>query len=456
MDILGTTYFRHSFIKSALLYELPLFEVRPLIEQLLAASSSSDARVELRITSTVKGMPNKNNPECTQVRRFSGVLEKDCSKSLISISSTMDNNEDVTFEALPITQPNSDAIPLNVINLPDAPPTASLTQDLNINEPWLVIVRQEGRVCIRPLFIGVKSNAFDDFFNEVDPGIPRLCEALRLYDLNSRKRALTTAMDAMLYAEDTHRVEEEWSFLTDSLLCAEDLPMTELDILKALVMNPKLLVRCIFRLESTSRQLLWRLEDKLPFSWLLINREIWRTEARYAYEYFQTQLADVPDGNQIAHGQIVSILSEASDQIQALRAVACDIQFKLMQNSSVPDLIIKNAQNERDNKSKKILKLFAGIGKWPKGDSRREWEKNLEHGDLLKQIRIWHKAGCIPERQPIFDTPVAAAWCCFKSKATDRTTFLVKRIRAHDPEWFDVAYEAAWFKFAIMQDKGEL
>ena len=56
-------------------------------------------------------------------------------------------------------------------------------------------------------------------------------------------------------------------------------------------------------------------------------------------------------------------------------------------------------------------------------------------------------------RQPHFDTPVAAAWCCFRGKPTQRTTFLVKRIRAHDREWFDLAYSATWFRLAHMQDQ---
>ena len=88
----------------------------------------------------------------------------------------------------------------------------------------------------------------------------------------------------------------------------------------------------------------------------------------------------------------------------------------------------------------------------PRGDGRREWTKELENGELLDQLNMWQDPDEYRNRQPIFDTPIAAAWCCFFSKPTDRTVFLVKHIRAHDPGWFDLVYSTAWFRLARRLD----
>ena len=250
-------------------------------------------------------------------------------------------------------------------------------------------------------------------------------------------------------------VEEEWSFLTDSLLRAEGLPATELDLLKVLVTKPKLLVRCIFRLESAPRQLLWGLEDELPFSWLLIQREIWWTEARQAFDRFRDQLAGVPDSEQIARGHVCSVLTEGINRLSALSTVSTDVNRRLegegLSNQYIA--LVEAVRRQRDEDTPEQIRLRASLNDWPEGDGRWEWVEELEKGQVLNELSIWQHDNEHRTRQPIFDTPVAAAWCCFYSKPTARTTFLVKRIRAHDPKWFDLAYEAAWFQLALMQDK---
>ena len=132
--------------------------------------------------------------------------------------------------------------------------------------------------------------------------------------------------------------------------------------------------------------------------------------------------------------------------------VKCDIGFRLM-GGRVPDPITEDVRRRRDDKTQEQLNLRFSMDDWPTGDGRGEWVEELEQGQLLDELAIWQHEGEPRQRQPVFDTPVAAAWCCFHSKPTPRTTFLVKRIRAHDPEWFDLAYEAAWFQLALMQDK---
>ncbi len=444
--------FQFPLRKSGLVYELPLFEARSIIEQLLAASSSGEATIVLRIMSPDRAIPKPNQSEYAEVKRFEGILEYDANKASISISPALDDNGEahVSFELLSLASPDAHPVSMDsTIGMVEIP------QNLDLKEPWMIVVRHGDKMRVQPIVIGGRST---DFVGNNDAEAPCLREAMSLDDPDLRKRAIARAMDAMLNSEETNQDEEEWSFLTDSLLCAESLPATELDLLKVLVSKPNLLVRCVFQLESAPRQLLWKLEDKLPFSWFLIKREIWWTEAKQVFERLHSQLTDMANDDQavrIACEHVRSILTEGTRQIQELHTVKCDIDFRLM-GHQIPDSIMEKSQKNRNDKTQEQLRLRFSLNDWPKGNGRSEWADELEQGELLNKLAVWQQEGESRERQPIFDTPVAAAWCCFKSKATERTTFLVKRIRAHDPEWFDLAYEAAWFQFAIMQDKGEL
>ena len=449
-SLLRVAHFRLPLHKSGVTHELPLIDLRPMIQLLLASSSSSEASVALRIVDEFQ-----YEHGAIRVNRFAAAIEYDSSMAFVVASLTPDDNKPTaTFEALPISRPDTDPVPLDVISLADTPHGAVLPQDLNINEPWLVVARHDDRVRVRPVVIGGRSSESVDLATS-DTEAPRLCEAVSLRDWNSRIRAIDAAMDAMLGAEDVHRVEEEWGFLTDALLRTEGLPATSFNLLKVLVEKPSLLVRCMFRLDFAPRQLLWRLENELPFSWLLIQREVWWTEARQAFERLCSQLADMPDGDQIASEHVCSILSEGAHQFRGLYTVACDIGFRL-KGGRIPDPIVEEAQKKRDDKTQEQLNLRYSMDDWPTGDGRSEWAEELDQGELLNKLAIWQHEGEFRERQPIFDTPVAAAWCCFHSNPTDRMTFLVKRIRTHDPEWFDLAYEAAWFQFALMQDKSNI
>ena len=435
--LLTVAYFRLPLRQSGMTHEMPLIDARPMIELLLGASSSSDTRVVLRIVDEFQ-----NQHGALQIHRFAGTVEYDSSTAFVQAPQTRNSQPAVTFEALPISRPDADPVRLDIIDPAGAPHVAELPQDVNLNEPWLVVARQDDRLHVRPVVVGGRSN---DSSNMLPDDVPLLHEALRLNDQDSRIQATAAAIDVMLDTEDARRADNEWSFLTNSLLRAEGLPATELDLLKVLVTKPRLLARCVFRLESAPRRQLWQLEDDLQFSWLLIRRDVWWTEAERLFNRLREQL----DDDQLVRQHMTSVLDEGTER--GLRAVAVDIDFRL-KGGRIPDPIVEAARKKRDEDTQAQLTLRSGTNDWPKGYGRNEWAEELQQGHPLNQQAIWQRDDEPRERQPIFDTPVAAAWCCFHSQPTETTTFLVKRMRAHDPEWFDSAYEAAWFRLAVDQD----
>ena len=446
--LLRVAHFRRPLRISGVRHELPIVDVRPMIELLLAASSSSDASVALRIVDRYQ-----REHGAVRVNRFVATLDYDPSMTFVSVSPMPDDDTPTTFEALRIARPDLEPVPLDVVGPSNAPHGAVLPQDLNVDDSRLLVVAHNDRVRIRPVAIGGKSDPSSDFVGVRDAEAPRLPEAMNLSDSDSRTQAIADAMDTMLAQEETERSEEEWSFLSDSLLCVEDLPATAVDLLKMLVTKPDLLVRCLFRLDSAPRNMLWRLEDDLPFSWLLIRRDVWWIEAKRAFARFRELLSGVLDGghDQMARKHLTSILDEGADRTSALNTVSTDVSFRL-EGARLSDPFVDAVQQERDKKLPAQIHLRASLDDWPSGDGRREWTQELERGELIDKLGMWLDPNEHPARQPFFDTPIAAAWCCFASKPTARTTFLAKRIRAHDPEWFDIAYSAAWFRLARMAD----
>ena len=444
--LLRVAHFRRPLRKSGVKHELALIDIRPMIDLMLAASSSSEASVDLRIVDR-----SQREHGTVRVNRFAATLEHDPDMAFFSVSPIPEEEVSTTFEALRISRPNVEPVPLDVIGPADAPHGAVLPRDMDLEATRLLVVARNERVRIRPIAIGGKPSPSGTFDAVRDTEAPRLHEAMNLVDPELRESSIAAAMDELLEHEGMTRGEEEWAFLTDSLLCAEDLPASASDLFKVLVRKPELLVRCLFRLESAPRNRLWRLDEVLPFSWLLIRRGIWWSEAKRAFERILQQLSGVFDGDreQLARGHVTSILDEGEDRIPALNTVSTDIALRLA-GARLSNTFVEAVVEERNHKTTELINLRASLDDWPEGDGRSEWEQELERGEAL--ARMWQHPNEHRARQPIFDTPVAAAWCCFAAQPTERATFLVKRIRAHDTDWFDVAYSAAWFRLARMVD----
>ncbi len=215
---------------------------------------------------------------------------------------------------------------------------------------------------------------------------------------------------------------------------------------------PQVLVRSLFRLDPSLRRRVWRLDNELPFSWLLIPRKVWREEAESAYAELCADLAGVNDAGRLASERVLAILGEGTERVSALDTVATDVGIALA-GGALDEWFVDAVVEERDRKTQGHVNVLGGSGDWPPGYGWEEWEDELERGEFLSKLGLWQVKEEHRERQPTFDTPVAAAWCCFFSQPTARTVFLVQRMRAHEPDWFDIAYRAAWYRLARIEDR---
>ena len=439
-ELLRVAHFRVPLDKSGVAHDLPLIDLRRMIELLLSASSSNDAHVALQI------LDRRHKVQANaRVYRFSAVLSCNFEIALVLVSPVLDSREPPTLEAYPLTRPSDEPIAVEIQHTNDAAHCAVLPNKIDRHSPWLLVMRHKERIRTRPQRIGGTESVVKE-----QGQVPSVAEALAIRDTDFRTDALSKSLDMILAKDASAQNERDWSFLTESLLRAESLPATAFDLFKVLVTKPQLLVRCLFRLETAPRQILWRLDNQLPFSWLLIRRQVWYSEADSAFVQLRDQLAGVMDDHiRIAREHVLSILSEGTKRYPALETISTDFACRIKVGRLSPE-IVNAAVKERDAAAPPQIRLRARLDDWPSGYGRSEWDSELgEIPAFLWRDKHEHRA-----RQPLFDTPVAAAWCCFKSRPTDRTSFLVKRIRAHAPDWFDLAYSATWFILAHLQDKG--
>ena len=444
-NLARVTHFRTQMVKSGLSHELPIIDVRSMIDFLLSASSSTEARVILRILDSANLEHDK-----IDVSKFPAILQKEANMPFVSIIPDLEVEDGslLTCEALPICRPADDPIPLGLVGPSAKPVGIRIPEDMNLCEPWLVVVRYEGRLQVRPIEISDDQYQLSGVGNEAATG---LASASKILDPSRRAEVVTKALDTMLQTQDEYELEKEWAFLTDTLLRAQDLPAAALSLLPCLVKNPRLLVRSLFRLDNGLRKMLWELEAELPFSWLLIRRDIWWEEAESAYGRLVDDLnqAGIENGHATACDHIRSVIGEGANRHPALATLAKDVAVRL-EGSFLSQECADYIQGERDAKINDML--VHHMGNFPRGYGRDDWIEELGHGQILNAL--WQGSQvAFRERQPIFDTPVAAACYCFFGHTTPRTSYLTKRIRADDPEWFDIAYSAAWAQLALSVDR---
>ena len=445
LSVRKVAYFRRALRKSGMRHELSLVEEDSMLRLLLGASAAPDARVVLRIVDR-----HQVEHDATVVRRFAGMLEHDPTMASILVTPPLNGSGTPTFEALPLARSDLEPVNLPTVGPEESPVCAMLPEAVrSTDEPWLVVLRQDGRVRVEPVVVGGRS---------LRPGAIQepltLAEAACLAEPAQRALKVEEALNRMAKEEHGDPMEADWSFLTDMLLCLEDVPPTSVELISALPRCPRTLVRCLFRMDPNLRGRIWRLEEELPFSWLMVRRKIWRSEATLAYEAVRSELDGVVDEpEREAAGYVLSILEEGVQCLRALDTVGTDLDLHFA-GGALSEAFEQSVREERDKRMREHVQRLAMEDDWPPGDSRREWSDELEHGELMAKLEIWQRED-IRSRLPTFDTPVAAAWCCFLSNPTARTVFLVKRMWAHEPDWFDIAYRAAWFRLARFQDRLE-
>ena len=169
-----------------------------MIDLLLSASSSSDAHIALQIVDRYREVHDK-----VRVSRFSAALVFNPEQGLVSVSPVLEAEAAPTFEAIPINRPGDNPVVLEGVGPAAAPGGAVLSQEVNLEEPWLLVLRHGDKIRAQPGRIGGSTGPAPE------PDCTRasartLGEALAIEDADLQGEVLGAAMNAML-AYEGHR-----------------------------------------------------------------------------------------------------------------------------------------------------------------------------------------------------------------------------------------------------------
>ena len=421
MPIRNVAFFRRNLRKAGIRHELALIELEPMLQLLLGASASSDAKVSVSLIG-----PGQTVYAEVEVVRFSGKIEHDSYTGDVLFSLPLEQDCDSKLEAISLARADQDPVALPITASSAISFSSLVPRTLQLDDgPWCVVLRQDESIRIEPARIGGRQAS--DF--AVGDHLS-LNAALSLSDPSVSIEQATKALFEMLNEKDKQRIENDWSYLTDMMLSLDGIPSTVAVLHVALARCPQMLVRCLFRFDEGLRGRIWRLEDELPFSWLLISRWIWRGEAQLASKVFATDLAEVKDAQRIAREFVIGVLEEGTRRLGGLDSISADVRLALT-GDTLSEAHELEYQAKRDQKTQEHINFCGSQDDWPVGNGRREWSEEIDRGELLSQLKIWQINDLHPAHRPTFDTPIAASWCCFSSSPSKRTTFLVKRMRAH-------------------------
>ena len=131
----------------------------------------------------------------------------------------------------------------------------------------------------------------------------------------------------------------------------------------------------MFRLEKLPRQILWNLEDELPFSWLLVQRDVWWSEAKQTFNRLGRELASAgfDNSDQLGRQQVLETLAGSVERIPGLETLSIDIGIRLEGDKLSRYFYEAEEQKLRDQRQEQI-RLRVGLDDWPSGEGRHWWD----------------------------------------------------------------------------------
>lgn len=200
-------------------HELPLVDLRPKIARLLAASTSSDASVTLRIVDHGQQEYAK-----AEVGRFTNSLNRWQSTDEIWLLPPPDAESRTTFEAWPIAEPMRDPVALETVGKAPNPHGVKVPSDLDLRAHRMLVVGHCESLRIEPMAIGGTEGPSRRRGETGTRAVMGLSGAVNIADDRQRWNAIAQTMDAMLTESDPMRGADDWEFLHDTLLRHEGLP----------------------------------------------------------------------------------------------------------------------------------------------------------------------------------------------------------------------------------------
>jgi hypothetical protein len=246
--------------------EVRLFELIELIKQMLASTTNLDARVKIEFVSKSRKFGS------LQVARYRYGLEQDISRSWVILGATTNLPDEQTLAA-------TDALAINL----DYPEQRAVTLEQQYSDDvrvgawafderrrlagtWLIYPAPGAKCRFRPIIWPVPEQF-------ATPG--RKPAGLSAAMVTSNAADRSEAFDAAIAEMALEPGHDDWTLASILLDKLGHLPLAAVDFFVALARNPLAMVMAYLHLEGFSDRIADRVNQELPFEWILTSPPHW-------------------------------------------------------------------------------------------------------------------------------------------------------------------------------------
>lgn len=445
--------------------EIRLIDLQKNIESLMSFSDELDAAVE--ITLCVSGRPEAS----VRISRYEVSLELDSvavsfpARAIERLGAAL--LERVSVLAIPLSKMDRDPVSLTQGFSEGVPTAVWRIAELDAEQaPWLIYPGEESSVFFRPTVWLKRTDSIVDGFSE-SPTCP-LAQAVGISAIGARMDAIAHVLDNMS-VDFNH---PSWQLLERMWEVFHHLPLSSLDVFRALAAHPAAAVALLFSQipEDTLFEIGRRLRDELGFMWELTSVHMWRNVVGNLRNYYVPLLGEA--GAKLSYPIILNArLDRLAKELPTLKLLLDLVKYEETESLS-GDLaeVLRSSRTDRLSIARRLWRgddalaqnlLFRGHANdsnWPErnffeaafkgfSDSAANTVKMKLSGRDVAASMFWLRTDDF--KVSVANMPVLCAlW-----SATDtiriwwskpERQLALRKIKAFDPIWFERAFQEAF------------
>ncbi|MCA9130469.1 MAG: hypothetical protein KDB22_25445, partial [Planctomycetales bacterium] len=430
-------------------FEYPLSYIANYATELLACSDDPDGKVKFGIGTNVAFPPKFT----WYVSRYSHALDR--TKNLMQVNGDEETtgicvkglavensaqSSECELSIVPLGSPN-DQMPADTIKS-TGPGTWTINHSTYEPGYYLVVARDAKGNSYRPLRFVVKASTLKATPESEDGNRPAFWTVMNMYDKPTRLRAWDT------YFEDVAQNpgHPDWAQLDDFVNSSETLPVTTFEAVAAISRNHYAAAR--YGILFPHRERLWRRFEQLPFLWSAIPIHAWLSTALRCWKFVEQRLCDAgfmeSDLQELLGKQRDLFVKESPNRSLHMSCVVLSMFASEQFGISVSQLTNLNSLNfdVRERERSRLIAhhhRFDTRSTWPnfRIDCSQDERAILQQADLQINDRFQNEWA-------VLNGPgIAAVKAVYGDGIPAESIAGYKRLRALDPDWYDIANAVA-------------
>ena len=428
-------------------FEFPLSYIANYATELLACSDDPDGKVKFGIATNVAFAPRFT----LSVGRYSHALERTrplwqvtgdeetteiCVKGLAGTTST--SIKDCILNIVPLGSPN-DLMPADTVT---STGTCSWLVNHGSYPPgyYLAHARDAHGNSYRPLRFVVKATELKLVEDAVGSPKPAFWSVMNTYDKPSRLKA----WDEYFNVVAIDPAHPDWAQLDDFVNSSETLPITTFEAVAAITRNHLAAAR--YGILYPHRERLWRRFEQLPFLWSAIPIHAWLATAVRCWAFAETRLVE----NGIEAERVLMLLTQARDlfvreapnrsahMASVVLAMFASDRFGIRFSESLQQLVGRFTLDVRTREHTRL------ISHHDRFDTRSTWPNfridcDQAERDILRAAKLLIEDGFRNQWAVLNGPGIAAVKAVYGDGLRPDDVPEYKRLRALDPDWYDIA-----------------